>query len=34
MLEQIDTAELELLMAKGDYLETWKFVEENIFALR
>ena len=34
LLEKIDTTRLELLMAKGDYLETWKFIEQNIFSLR
>jgi len=34
LLENIDTTRLEWLMAKGDYLETWKFIEQNIFSLR
>jgi xylose isomerase len=34
LLENIDTPRLEALMARGDYLETWKFIEENIFSLR
>lgn len=34
LLEKIDTSKLEALMAKGDYLETWKFIEQNIFSLR
>ena len=34
MLDRIDSALLESLMAKGDYLETWKFVEQNIFSLK
>jgi hypothetical protein len=25
---------LESLMAGGDYLETWKFIEQNIFSLK
>ncbi|MCB2173841.1 sugar phosphate isomerase/epimerase [bacterium] len=29
----IDTTELERLMAGGDYLETWKFIEQHIFSL-
>lgn len=29
----IDTEALERLMAGGDYLETWKFIEEHIFSL-
>jgi xylose isomerase len=29
----IDTAALERLMAGGDYLETWKFIEQHIFSL-
>ncbi|MDJ0915670.1 MAG: sugar phosphate isomerase/epimerase family protein [Desulfobacterales bacterium] len=32
-LEQIDGAEFARLMQQGDYLETWKFIEANIFAL-
>jgi xylose isomerase len=34
LLENIDTPKLESLMAKGDYLQTWKFIEQNIFSLR
>ncbi len=34
LLESIDTPRLEALMARGDYLETWKFIEENVFSLR
>ena len=34
LLGNIDTTRLEWLMAKGDYLETWKFIEENVFSLR
>jgi xylose isomerase len=33
-LEDIDTAGLENLMAEGDYLETWKFIEDNFFGLK
>ncbi len=34
LLETIDIGKLESLMAKGDYLETWKFIEQNIFSLK
>jgi xylose isomerase len=34
LLETIDTGKLEGLMARGDYLETWKFIERNIFSLK
>ncbi len=34
MFDQIDTTKLETLMAGGDYLETWKFIENNIFSLK
>lgn len=34
LLENIDTIRLESLMAKGDYLETWKFIEQHVFSLR
>jgi len=34
LLESIDTDRLERLMAKGDYLETWKFIEQNIFSMK
>jgi hypothetical protein len=34
MLERIDTATLESLMTGGNYLETWKFVEQNIFSMK
>ncbi len=33
MFDRIDSTELEKLMASGDYLETWKFVERNILGL-
>ena len=29
-----DLAELESLMAAGDYIETWKFIERNIFSIK
>jgi xylose isomerase len=34
LLDAIDLKMLETLMAKGDYLETWKFIERNIFSLK
>ncbi len=34
MFDTIDTEHLEKLMTKGDYLETWKFIERNIFSLK
>ncbi len=34
LLDTIGPRKLEALMAKGDYLETWKFIEQNIFALK
>ncbi len=34
LLDAIDLKMLETLMAKGDYLETWKFIEKNIFSLK
>ncbi|SLM33016.1 putative Xylose isomerase [Desulfamplus magnetovallimortis] len=34
LLEKIDTGKLEKLMNAGDYLKTWQFIEENIFALK
>lgn len=33
LLEKIDGGEIARLMAKGNYLETWKFIEANIFSL-
>lgn len=32
-LDQIESKEFERLMAGGDYLETWKFIEKNLFGL-
>ena len=32
-LEEVDGGKIARLMAKGDYLETWKFIESNIFSL-
>jgi xylose isomerase len=34
LLDRIDGNRLEDLMRRGDYLETWRFIEENIFALK
>ena len=34
MFDRIDMPRLEALMAAGDYIETWKFIEQNIFALK
>lgn len=34
MLQRIDTEQLERLMNAGDYLTTWRFIEENIFSLK
>lgn len=34
MFDRIDLGRLETLMAAGDYLETWKFIEQNIFSLK
>lgn len=33
MFDQIDTDHLEALMTGGDYIKTWKFIEENIFRI-
>jgi xylose isomerase len=33
-LSEVDGAELESLMQRGDYLQTWKFIESNIFGLK
>jgi xylose isomerase len=32
-LEAVDGGEIARLMDRGDYLETWKFIESNIFGL-
>ena len=32
--DQIDMDEFQALIAGGDYLQTWKFIEANIFALK
>ena len=34
MLEVLDTSELDRLISQGDYLETWQFIEKNIFQLK
>ncbi len=34
LFDQIELARLGSLMATGDYLETWKFIEQNIFSLK
>jgi hypothetical protein len=33
-LDEIDGGKIAGLMAKGDYLETWKFIERRIFGLK
>jgi xylose isomerase len=33
-LEEIDGGQIAKLMAKGDYLETWKFIERRIFGFK
>jgi len=32
-LDEVDGGKISRLMAKGDYLETWKFIESHIFSL-
>jgi xylose isomerase len=32
-LDRIDEGQIDKLMAEGDYLKTWKFIETNIFSL-
>lgn len=34
LLDDIDVTALEDLIEQGDYLETWKFIERNIFSLK
>lgn len=34
LLDEIDLKGLETLIQNGDYLETWKFIERNIFSLK
>ncbi|NTV43707.1 MAG: hypothetical protein HGA63_10455, partial [Syntrophobacteraceae bacterium] len=33
-LDEIDDGKIANLMVKGDYLETWKFIERRIFGLK
>lgn len=33
-LDQVDGGRIESLISKGDYLETWRFVETNLFSLK
>lgn len=33
-LEEVDCNRLDILMAEGDYLSTWKFVEENLLGMK
>ena len=33
LLEDLGNEQIERLLAKGDYLETWRFIESNIFSL-
>jgi xylose isomerase len=33
-LDAVDGGKITKLMAKGDYLETWKFIEHHIFSLK
>ena len=33
-LDEVDGGKISRLMAKGDYLETWKFIETHIFSLK
>ncbi len=34
LLDRIEGDKLEHLMAKGDYLQTWRFIEENLLSLK
>jgi xylose isomerase len=34
MLEDLDLSELDRLISQGDYLETWQFIEKNVFKLK
>jgi xylose isomerase len=34
LLDQIDMDRLTRLMHQGDYLKTWRFIEENVFSLK
>ena len=33
LLDRLGMGTLETLMARGDYLETWKYIESNVFSL-
>jgi hypothetical protein len=33
LLQQQDTEELETIIAKGDYLQTWRWIEEKFLSL-
>ena len=33
-LDQVDGGKIARLMAKGDYMQTWRFIEANIFGLK
>jgi hypothetical protein len=33
-LDKIDGGRIARLMAQGDYMATWKFIERNIFGLK
>lgn len=33
-LDEVDGGKIAKLMARGDYLETWKFIESHIFSLK
>ena len=34
LLGAIDLKAMEALMEKGEYLDVWKFIEENIFSMK
>ncbi len=34
LLDEVDGGRIAELMARGDYLETWKFIENNLFSLK
>ena len=33
LLKQQDTKELDAIIAKGDYLRTWRWIEEKLLSL-
>jgi hypothetical protein len=33
-LDRIDGGKIARLMAAGDYMQTWKFIEKEIFGLK